>query len=189
MKLLRTTERPFPVLPISANKMNYTVLRSRRRTMSLEVKKDASVVVHAPLSLPQEAIEQFVSSQEKWLQKALARRIAYNAAHPEPTAEERRALIEKARSDLPRRVAYWSSIMGLNPSGIRITSAKTRFGSCSSRDSLSFSWYLMRYPEAAIDYVVVHELAHIRHHNHSPAFHALVAQYLPDWKERKKLLQ
>lgn len=168
--------------------MEYTVLRSRRRTLSLEVKSDASVVVHAPLKLPQAAIDQFVASHEAWLQKALAKRLAYNAAHPEPTDEERKALIAKAKSDLPQRVAYWSRVMGLSPNGIRITSAKTRFGSCSGKNTLSFSWYLMRYPEEAIDYVVVHELAHIRHHNHSPAFHALVAQYVPDWKERKKLL-
>ena len=79
--------------------------------------------------------------------------------------------------------------MGLVPAGIKITSARTRFGSCSGKNSICFSWRLMLYPPEAIDYVIVHELAHIRHHDHSPAFYALIEQYLPDWKVRMKLLK
>ena len=87
------------------------------------------------------------------------------------------------------RVDYWSDIMGLTPTGLKITSARTRFGSCSGKNSLCFSWRLMQYPREAIDYVVVHELAHIRHHDHSPAFYALIERYMPDWRERMKLLK
>ena len=79
--------------------------------------------------------------------------------------------------------------MGLVPAGIKITSARTRFGSCSGKNSICFSWRLMLYPPEAIDYVIVHELAHIRHHDHSLAFYALIEQYLPDWKARMKLLK
>ena len=79
--------------------------------------------------------------------------------------------------------------MELVPAGIKITSARTRFGSCSAKNSICFSWRLMLYPPEAIDYVIVHELAHIRHHDHSPAFYALIEQYLPDWKARMKLLK
>ena len=79
--------------------------------------------------------------------------------------------------------------MGLTPTGIRITSARTRFGSCSGKNSICFSWRLMLYPPEAIDYVVVHELAHIRHHDHSPAFYALVERYMSDWRDRMKLLK
>ena len=79
--------------------------------------------------------------------------------------------------------------MELVPAGIKITSARTRFGSCSGKNSICFSWRLMLYPPEAIDYVIVHELAHIRHHDHSPAFYALIEQYLPDWKARMKLLK
>ena len=61
--------------------------------------------------------------------------------------------------------------------------------SCSGKNRLCFSWRLMDYPEEAIDYVVVHELAHIRHHNHSRDFYALVASILPDYKERQALLR
>lgn len=169
--------------------MDYTVIRSRRRTMALEVTRDALIVVRAPMRASDETIAAFVMSHEAWLKLALERRCKHNAAHPEPTESERAALIARAKEELPPRVAHWSTIMGLKPTGIKITSARTRFGSCSAKNGLCFSWYLMRYPDAAIDYVVVHELAHIRHHDHSPAFYALVERYLPDWRERMKLLK
>lgn len=79
--------------------------------------------------------------------------------------------------------------MGLVPTGIKVTSARTRFGSCSGKNSICFSWRLMLYPSEAIDYVIVHELAHIRHHDHSPAFYTLIERYMPDWRERMKLLK
>lgn len=79
--------------------------------------------------------------------------------------------------------------MGLTPAGIKITSAEKRFGSCSAKDSLCFSYRLMLYPPDAVDYVVVHELAHIRHKNHGKQFYALIAQVMPDYKERERLLK
>jgi predicted metal-dependent hydrolase len=79
--------------------------------------------------------------------------------------------------------------MGVAPTGVKITSARTRFGSCSGKNSLCFSLYLMEYPEDAIDAVVVHELAHIRHKDHSPAFYAEVERWMSDYRQRAKLLK
>ena len=79
--------------------------------------------------------------------------------------------------------------MGLKPKGVKITSAKKRFGSCSANDSICYSWRLMLYPKEAIDYVVVHELAHIVHKNHGQGFYSLIEKYLPDYKERENLLR
>ena len=84
---------------------------------------------------------------------------------------------------------YYGRLMGLMPTGLTITDARKRFGSCSGKNRISFAWRLMRYPEEAIDYVVVHELAHIRHKNHGEAFYQLIASVLPDYKERIKLLK
>ena len=103
--------------------------------------------------------------------------------------DEAKFLIEKAKKILPDKVAYYSKLMNLYPTALKITAAKTRFGSCSGKDSICFSYLLMRYPDEAIDYVVVHELAHIKHKNHSKAFYALIEKYLPDYKEREKLLK
>ena len=107
---------------------------------------------------------------------------------PALTQEEIAALKEKARAILPQKVAYWSAVTGLKPTGIKITTARKRYGSCSGQNSLCFSCFLMRCPEEAIDLVVVHELCHIKEKNHGPRFYTLLEHYLPDYRERKKLL-
>ena len=83
----------------------------------------------------------------------------------------------------------YAKIMGLKYSRITITGAKTRFGSCSSKGNISYSYRLMFYPESAIDYVVVHELAHLIEMNHSQRFYAVIEKVLPDYKERIALLK
>lgn len=168
---------------------DYTLIRARRRTMSLQLDRDGRAVVRAPYGIKKEFIDRFVAEHEGWLARAREKQQNRRLAHPEPTDEERKALLAQAREYLPMRVDYWSGIMGLAPAGIKITSARTRFGSCSGKNSICFSWRLMQYPPEAIDYVVVHELAHIRHHDHSPAFYALIERYMPDWRERMKLLK
>ena len=90
---------------------------------------------------------------------------------------------------LPGKVQYYSSLIGVTPGGITVTGARTRFGSCSGKNNLSFSFYLMRFPEEAIDYVVVHELCHILQHNHGKEFYKEIEKILPDYKEREKLLR
>ena len=168
---------------------DYTLIRAKRRTMSLQLDRDGRAVVRAPYGVKKEFIDRFVAEHEDWLARAREKQKNRRLAHPDPTDEERKALIAQAKEYLPMRVDYWSDIMGLTPTGLKITSARTRFGSCSGKNSICFSWRLMQYPPEAIDYVVVHELAHIRHHNHSPAFYALIERYMPDWRERMKLLK
>jgi len=87
------------------------------------------------------------------------------------------------------RIEHWAAIMGLQPTRIGFRRARTRWGSCSSRNSLSFNTWMMILPDELIDYIIVHELAHILHKNHSHDFWDLVAQYLPDWKQRRKNLR
>ena len=116
----------------------------------------------------------------------LQRRAAQEAAlTPERIAELKR----KAKTELPPKIAAYAAILGVRPTGFKVTSAAKRFGSCSAKNSLCFSWRLMQYPPEAIDYVVVHELCHILHHDHSPAFYAAVARVMPDYKRREKLLK
>ena len=90
---------------------------------------------------------------------------------------------------LSAKAEYYSALMGVDFGRISIMSAKTRFGSCSSKGNIAFSYRLMLYPEAAVDYVVVHELAHRKEMNHSKAFYKIVEDILPDYKERRKLLR
>lgn len=167
----------------------YTLIRSNRKTLSLQISADARVIVRAPRRMPQRDIDRFVREHEGWIREKLTAQQARLTAHPEPDAAREAELKRMAREIIPARVAHFSRIMGLTPTGLRITSARTRWGSCSAKNSLNFSWRLMDYPPEAIDYVVVHELAHIAHHDHSREFYALVASILPDYKERAALLK
>ena len=166
----------------------YELIRSGRRTLALEV-RGGRVIVRAPYRASQAVIDRFVAAHADWIARALAKQETRAAAHPEPTDAEREEYIRRAKACLPQRVAYYSERMGLCPTKVRITGARTRFGSCSSQGHICFSWRLMQYPPEAIDYVVVHELAHIVHKNHGPDFWALVGQYMPDYKRRRALLR
>ena len=168
----------------------YELIRSRRRTLALEITRDCRVLVRAPLRASKTRIDEFVAAHEDWIALHLERqRWRAAEAPPPPTQTDIAALKARAKEVLPPKVAYWAGVMGVRPTGVKITTAQKRYGSCSGKNSLCFSCFLMRQPEAAIDLVVVHELCHIREKNHGPAFYALLAQYLPDYKERKKLLK
>ncbi len=92
---------------------------------------------------------------------------------------------QAAAEYIPPRVANISEKMGLDPMRVRINSAKTHFASCSKKSSLNFSWYCMMASPAAIDYIIVHELCHIIHFNHSAKFWAEVEKYCPEYKKYK----
>ncbi len=96
---------------------------------------------------------------------------------------------QQARQMLPQRVQHFSSLHGFKPSQVRITSARTRWGSCSGRGVLSFTWRLIMAPPAVIDYVVIHELVHLEIKNHSQEYWARVAQLMPDHKQRRAWLK
>ena len=168
----------------------FELIRSRRKTLALEITKDCRVLVRAPRTLSRERIDAFVASHQDWIARYLERqRLRAASAPPAPTPAEIEALKARARAVLPPKIAYWSEKMGVTPTGFRGTSARTRYGSCSGKNSLCFSCFLMNSPEDAIELVVVHELCHIRVKNHGPDFYALLEHYLPDYRERKRHLR
>ena len=168
--------------------MDYRVVYSGRKTISLCV-KDGELVVKAPYGTKRQRIESLVLSHSDWVVKHLEKQRVKNEKYANLTDEKIAELRNSAKHILPARVAYYADIMGIKYGRITITGAKTRFGSCSSKGNLAFSYRLMLYPEEAIDYVVVHELAHIVELNHSKAFYSVVENILPDYKERVKLLK
>lgn len=169
--------------------MEYRLIRSRRRTLSIEISRDAQLLVRAPLRMPQREIDRFLALKRQWIEVHLARQRGRLAAHPEPDEEKWAQLRALAQAYIPDRVAFFAQQMGLFPTAVRFSRAKTRFGSCSAKNSITFSLRLMDYPKEAVDYVIVHELAHIRHKNHGPEFYRLVAAVLPDYRARKRLLE
>lgn len=96
---------------------------------------------------------------------------------------------QAAAEYIPVRVEKISEQMGLEPARVRINSAKTHFASCSKKSSLNFSWYCMMASPAAVDYIIVHELCHMIHFNHSAKFWAEVEKYCPEYKNRKAELK
>ena len=95
-----------------------------------------------------------------------------------------------ARQTLQSKVEHFAPKLGVQPASLRINGAKGRWGSCSGKNRLNFSWRLMLAPEHCIDYVVVHELCHILHHDHSAAFWQEVERVVPDWRSwRQQLVQ
>jgi len=118
--------------------MNYEIVRSNRRTVSLEITADCRVLVRAPRPMRQTDIVKFVRNHDKWLDEHMARAQSRAQAHPEPSAAVRAVLLEKARADLPARVARFAAVMSLKPAGVRITDARRRFGSCSAQTVFAF---------------------------------------------------
>lgn len=170
--------------------MDYKVIKSARKTISLEVRPDLTVVVKAPFLMRKREIEEFVKKHEAWLENAILRTQRKARLQAElDTPQRQKRLQREAEEYLPQRTEYWAKIMQVSPAGIRITDAKTRFGSCSAKNRICYSRRLMAYPKQAVDYVIVHELAHILQKDHSPRFYAIVQRYLPDWKERRNLLK
>lgn len=169
--------------------MDYTLTRSKRKTIALSVSKDLIVTVKAPLKMPKRDIEAFVAKHANWVEKQTAVMRERNANRVELSDERIKELRNKAKTLLPPRVEHYASIMGVEPTGIKITSATTRWGSCTAKNGLCFPYRLMLLPDELIDYIVVHELAHIKEKNHSRAFYAVVAQYMPDYNSRRKQLK
>ncbi|MGD9758299.1 MAG: M48 family metallopeptidase [Comamonas sp.] len=110
-----------------------------------------------------------------------------------PPAQVRAAvqawILREARSYFTARMLHYAALMGVRWNALRLTSASTRWGSANSSGIIRLNWRLMQHSPQIIDYVVVHELAHLHHMDHSPQFWAVVAQVLPDWKHLRRALR
>ncbi len=166
--------------------MKYSLIYANRKTVSIKIETDGTITVRAPRFTSRKEIERIIKAHEAKLlqmrEKVLAKENIISSA-------DRAELEKKLRKTVMPLVERYSKKMGKSAQKVRFTDAKTRFGSCSSKGSVCFSRYLALYPDAAIEYVVVHELAHLFEMNHSSSFYAIVEKYLPDWRERKKLLK
>ena len=166
----------------------YRILRSNRKTLSLEITPAGQVLVRAPRRLSVARIETFLKEKEGWL---LSRLEKYQSRETLPTLTqgELATLRAQAAAEFSQRVAFWAPRIGVTWGRITIRAQKTRWGSCSAQGNLNFNFLLMLAPAEVREYVVVHELCHRKHMNHSPAFWAEVQKYLPDYATRRKWLK
>lgn len=212
--------------------MDYRLIRSNRKTVSLIVNREGELVVRAPKNIAKKQIDLLIGQKHDWIvlakQKAeqnkvqkseffvsdgvLAlfgqeKRVIFDAQeqpfysqtdscfHLVPAQEEQlRRQAETvyrrlARVCIEQKVRDYAQMLQVTPTAVRINGAKTRWGSCSGKNSLNFSWRLMLAPEPCVDYVVVHELCHILYHDHSLAFWQEVERVVPDRKLRQQQLK
>jgi predicted metal-dependent hydrolase len=168
-----------------------TVVRSSRRSIGVEVRNGA-VIVRAPfLTLPGE-IDRILAEHSRWVEKKLelcdARTKEAEEAGP-LTKDEIRELADRALKVIPERVAHYAKLMGIEYGNITIRAQKTRWGSCSSKGNLNFNVLLMLTPDEVIDSVVVHELSHRKHMNHSKEFYEEIYRVFPDYYKCNKSLK
>jgi len=172
---------------MEGTKFGYQVIYSRRKTVVIQI-RNAEVIVRCPYGTKDSIIEEFVKSKSLWVQKNLEEQ--YRASRlPKYTEAQIAELKAAAKIDLRQRVEKYAPIVGVSYSKISIRHQKSRWGSCSSKGSLSFNCLLMLAPEAVRDYVVVHELCHRRQMNHSAVFWAEVARVLPEYKQSRQWLK
>ena len=163
--------------------MEYTVIRSKRKTMALTL-KNGEVIVRAPLKISQSAIDGLVTRNIDWRERQLEKyeKTVERANALPPLGEaELSELAERAKRIIPQRVAYYAPLIGVTYGKISIRRQKTRWGSCNASGDLSFNCLLMLTPPQVLDSVVVHELCHRKEMNHSRAFYAQILRVFPDY--------
>ncbi len=166
--------------------MDYQLIRSKRRSIAIEITPQNALLVRAPMRASIKDIEAFIKKQEAWIEKHRKN----TAPLPPPLSrEEMKDLLEKAKADLPPRVAHFANILHVDYGRITIRFQKTRWGSCSSKGNLNFNALLMLAPERVRDYVVAHELCHLYEMNHGPAFWQLVEKIWPSYKSERQWLK
>lgn len=170
--------------------LHVRVIRSKRRSLGLQIKSDGTVFARVPERTPEGVVRRFIEEHTDWI---LKKRHMWDAPGEEPVKRLPGVVTESGKRQIRRlveqRVAHYADLMGISYGRIFMRNQKTRWGSCSSDGNLNFNCRLLFLPPELVDYVVVHELAHRRHMNHSPEFWQEVERYLPDYKERRARLR
>lgn len=168
-----------------------SIIRSDRKTLSIQLKK-GEIIARAPLRMKDKEIYNFIESKKSWIEKNFAkieeREQATSDAEPF-TQEEIKALAEKAKVIISQRVEYYAPKIGVTYNRITIRCQRTRWGSCSSKGNLNFNCLLALFPLEIIDSIVVHELCHRKHMNHSPQFYAEIEKVFPEYRRCNRWLK
>ena len=165
-------------------------IRSKRRSLALQVDEDGALIVRAPKNLSASAIEAFIREKQAWIERKV--RLMAERAKTAPkvfSSTEEKEMRRLAKDAFIERCCHYAAKMKVSFGKIRLSSAKRRWGSCTARGDLNFHWRLVLAPPEILDYVVVHELTHLVERNHSPRFWAKVESQFPAYKTAKKWLK
>ena len=163
--------------------MQYTLIRARKRSLSLQVNGSGELIARAPLFMPKFLIDRFVNDKSSWVEKR--RREMRKPVTP----KVKHFTVEELKIYIEQEVLVYSQQMGLSHSGLRYTQVSSYWGTCAPSGILSFNLSLCFAPPSAVSYVVVHELAHLRWKGHGPRFWAMVEKYYPETKAMLKILR
>lgn len=173
-------------------KFEVIIRKSNRKSISIAVTDKLEVLVKAPVWLSDEQILEFIREKKSWIETNLEKRrleLENTQTLPPITMEDVRKLADKALNDIPPRVKRYAALIDVTYGKITIRNQVSRWGSCSSNGNLNFNCLLMLAPEEVIDYVVVHELCHRKHMNHSPLFWDEIRKIMPDYEKSVRWLK
>ena len=174
-----------------SGEIKISIIRSNRKTLSIQL-KPGEIIARAPLRMKDKEIYGFIETKKLWIEKNLAkieeREKTIGDAEPF-TQEEIKALAEKAKTIIAERVQLYAPKIGVTYNRVTIRCQRTRWGSCSSKGNMNFNCLLALFPLEIIDSVVVHELCHRKHMNHSPQFYAEIEKVFPEYKRCNKWLK
>ena len=173
--------------------LSVLLVRSSRKTLAVQIRADGTVIARAPLRMPKDRILCFLSEKASWIRMQQGimqeREKMRQQARIHLDAAQEKELRERARSVLAQRTAYFARQIGVTYGRITVRDQKTRWGSCTvETGKIRLNARLARKPEACVEYVLVHELCHLLEPSHNARFHRLMDGFLPDWQERKLLL-
>lgn len=171
---------------------NVEVRRSKRKSAAIKITADMQIVVFVPLYVSDNEIERMVISKSKWIDEHILKvqsTIDERSKLEKITFEQIKELADQAVEYIPKRVKYYAEKENFVYNKITIKNLVSRWGSCSTKGNLNFNCLLMLTPDYVIDYIVVHELCHLREMNHSEKFWAEVEKIMPDYQRAELWLK
>lgn len=180
------------MMKMKIGKYNVEVRRSKRKSAAIKITADMQIVVFVPLYVSDNEIERMVISKSKWIDEHMLKvqsTIDERSKLEKITFEQVKELADQAVEYIPKRVKYYAEKENFVYNKITIKNLVSRWGSCSTKGNLNFNCLLMLTPDYVIDYIVVHELCHLREMNHSEKFWAEVEKIMPDYQRAELWLK
>lgn len=180
------------MMKMKIGEYNVEVRRSKRKSATIKITADMQIVVFVPLYVSDNEIEKMVISKSKWIDEHMLKvqsTIDERSKLEKITFEQIKELADQAVEYIPKRVKYYAEKENFVYNKITIKNLVSRWGSCSTKGNLNFNCLLMLTPDYVIDYIVVHELCHLREMNHSEKFWAEVEKIMPDYQRAELWLK
>lgn len=180
------------MIKMKIGEYNVEVRRTKRKSAAIKITADMQIVVFVPLYVSDNEIERMVISKSKWIDEHMLKvqsTIDERSKLEKITFEQLKELEDQAVEYIPKRVKYYAEKENFVYNKITIKNLVSRWGSCSTKGNLNFNCLLMLTPDYVIDYIVVHELCHLREMNHSEKFWAEVEKIMPDYQRAELWLK